>query len=233
MTTGCEASTHSPAQPWPEVRQGSQVHSCQECLSPIISSKFAAKWRAWVILMQPRPSPCRDSVQDSCWESFHGYIWVADLRINPFCCTLGTSADTTLLIVAVGKRRRRVTGAWATALFRVLWCRFHAGSHSSSTVHLHLRGYLHLLMFRHDIHRHVLQPTHTSAQMFPLTATAEAHTRWGSRWREVTCVLDEISLILKGNSNHIAFVKSAQGIDMMTEAIGNWCWVQRNKPRRH
>lgn len=123
MTTGCEASTHSPAQPWPEVRQGSQVHSCQECLSPIISSKFAAKWRAWVILMQPRPSPCRDSVQDSCWESFHGYIWVADLRINPFCCTLGTSADTTLLIVAVGKRRRRVTGAWATALFRVLWCR--------------------------------------------------------------------------------------------------------------
>lgn len=69
----------------------------------------------------------------------------------------------------------------------------HAGSHSSSTVHLH--GYLDMLMFRVDIYGHVRQPTHASAacskrrlssvQMYSLTTKAgpthdEGVTKGGS-----------------------------------------------------
>lgn len=34
---------------WPEVSQGSPVHSCQRFLSAFISSQFAPKWRQWVM----------------------------------------------------------------------------------------------------------------------------------------------------------------------------------------
>lgn len=110
----------------------------------------------------------------------------------------------------------------------------HAGSHSSSTVHLH--GYLDMLMFRDDIYGHVRQPTHASAacskhtfvfstNVFP-DNWSRGHTWWGSHQRRLTCTLDEISFILKGNSNYAAFVKSAQGSEMTSDAIDNWCCIQ-------
>lgn len=123
-------------------------------------------------------------------------------------------------------------------LFKAAVMLCHAGWHSSSTVHLHLHRCLHLLMFRHDIYGHVWQPTHTSVavcsehtfvfgtNVSPDSHSREGHTCWGRHRGEVTCTLDEISLILKGNSNHSAFVKSAQCTGMMTDAVDNWCWVQ-------
>lgn len=111
----------------------------------------------------------------------------------------------------------------------------HAGSHLSSTVHLH--GYLGMLMFQDDIYGHIQQPTHTRTaysehtRMYPLTTEAGGHTWWGSHQREATCTLDEISCILKGNSNHVAFVKSAQRFETTSDAIGNWCCVQGNSLR--
>lgn len=55
----CEASAH-----WPEVSQGSRVHSCQGCLSSFISPWFTEKWTDWVILMLARPGQRAGQLQE-------------------------------------------------------------------------------------------------------------------------------------------------------------------------
>lgn len=190
-----QTSTHT--MPQPEVSQGSRVHSCQGCLSPVISSQFTAKWREWVILMQPRHIPGLGRALDSCWKSFRGCISVPKPPPRPPGICRLHPWDKWQLIQRGGPR--------APALFRVLWCCAMQGSHLGSAVHLH--GYLHLLMFGDDIHRGVpVGPTHTprrrhtfvfGTNVSPDNPGTGGHTRWGSPRGEVACSLDEISLILK------------------------------------
>lgn len=132
------------------------------------------------------------------------------------------------------KRQKGYRGLGNSSIYgAVMSC--HAGSHSSPTVQQFTSDSVptYTCWCLGMTYIDMSHSPHTQAhKCFPWQPRPRGHTCWGSRWRELTCALDEISLILKGNSNHGAFVKSAQCTDMMTEAIDNWCWVQRCRPKK-
>ena len=85
ITTQPGPARSCPGLAWDEVSQGSRVHSCQECLSPFISSEFTTKWER---VSDPNAAEARTQPWTDCQTAAGGLSMDAfqslDLLLNPY-----------------------------------------------------------------------------------------------------------------------------------------------------